>query len=152
LGGLVLRSSVALFKVFLSIRDGDQSSLEGKGDKSEERLPSDGDKEELLELFNKVGNLISRGNIYFPDIDSGGSYSFQVDKYTLSCVTDSGISKLDFLLLQRWTEVDPDFGYKKTDYYRNRVWPIALFQNPDGTAERAGILTLSYKHWFAAKP
>jgi hypothetical protein len=29
---------------------------------------------------------------------------------------------------------------------------MALLQNPNGTAERAGILTLPYEHWLAADP
>jgi hypothetical protein len=151
LGSLVLHSSLSSFEIVLSVRDGEQYLVKGVEGDPDEWKTSVGDK---WELRDDTGNPIPRGNIYGPEKFSGESYySLQIDKDTSSRIIHSGVKKLDFLLLQRWTEVDPNNGgRRKSEEYGDRVWLMALFPNSDGKAERAGILTMPYENWLAASP
>jgi hypothetical protein len=148
-GSLVLLSSLSSFGLVLTVRDGERYLEKDTHSDPDTWYTSVGDK---WELRDDAGNPISRGNVG-QDILGTQNYSLEVDPQTSSRIIDAGVKKLDFLLLQRWTEVDPDdFGSKKSECYGDRVWLMALLQNPDGTAERAGILTLPYDCWLAAHP
>lgn len=147
LGSLTLHSLLSCFEIVLSVRDGEQYLAKGVDGDPDEWKTSVGDK---WELRDETGIPIPKGNIYAPDKFSRERYySLQIDTDTSSRIIHSGVKKLGFLLLQRWTEVD-NFRRKSPEEYGDRVWLMALFPNSNGKAERAGILTIPYENWLAA--
>ena len=147
-GSLILTSQLARFKITLAVRDGDLEHFPRLENSAEPGLrePSVDDKWELLSGEGEPLNGVEGGFRV--------QYGFYVGADTSNRIAHANIQTVDTVLLQRWTETDVEAGEIPhfSAIFGDQVWLMALLRNPDGTAERAGLLHLPYEHWTNANP
>ena len=154
-GSLTVKSQLVRFKINLAVRDGDLEHFpslrtDAEPDYWEESV---GDKWELLsgdgEPLLSDGEQLNGVRFGFQ-----GKCGFYVGADTSNRITHAKLETVDLVLLQRWTEIDLEAGgiQSFSRFFGDRVWLMVLLRNPDGTAERAGLVHLPYKHWTNANP
>ncbi|MCJ1310516.1 hypothetical protein MMC25_004180 [Agyrium rufum] len=153
---LEIESKIAQFKAVAIRQEYSLEGQDGGSDAMNHPIESTGRSEEskliqnmrhAWQIVDRSGKEVSVGITYVKPL---GTFLF-LDSATSQRLTKVPDQMVELVFLQRWSEL-PEFNSDDRRCIGDRVWVMIILRNPDRTAERISLTTISQDSWEAADP